>query len=240
MQTLITEYLRPWKLASLAVGLGMLLLGADYYNAPDWDYAISVVMATLTYLTAPWSVRVLKDRHWRRVPLALFWYYLAVDGSYWLYWRSVNPDALDMREANFYASSCLYWLCGFIWLHDGPLKKLLPRREDAPVSRAKRPSLRQMIAGIATTIAAFGVAYFIYSAATGRERMTEVCRRIAPGMNVSQLMAYAERHGLGPRRHIDSRTRLAYLAETRTMGRHACRIELEEGRVRSASYNYAD
>lgn len=240
MQTLITEYLRPWKLATFAIGIGMLLVGADYYRAPDWDYAISVVMATLTYLTAPWSVRVLKDRHWRWVPLALSWYYLAVDGSYWLYWRSVNPDALDMREANFYASSCLYWLCGFIWLHNGPLKKLLHRPEGTPASQAERPSPRQVMVRIGTTIVVFGVAYFIYSAATARERMTEVCRRIEPGMDVGQLMAYAERHGLGPRRQLDSRTRLAYLAEARTMGRHACRVELAEGRVRSASYHYAD
>jgi hypothetical protein len=129
MQRLLVEYLRPWKLASLAAGLGLLLVGADYYRAPDWDYAVSFIMGGLTYLTAPWSVRVFRDRRWQRVPLALFWYYLAVDGSYWLYWRYTNPAALDMREANFYASTCLYWLCGLIWMHNGPLKQLLTPRD---------------------------------------------------------------------------------------------------------------
>ncbi|MFZ4539226.1 hypothetical protein [Propionivibrio sp.] len=36
---------------TLAIGLGLLLVGADYYDAPDWDYPISFIMAILTYLT---------------------------------------------------------------------------------------------------------------------------------------------------------------------------------------------
>lgn len=129
MKTLLLEYRRPWKLATFALGLGLLLVGADLYHAPDWDYPISFLMATLTYLTAPWSLGVLRERRWQWIPLALFWYYFTVDGCYWLYWHHFNPDALDMREANFYASSCLYGLCGFIWLHNGPLKELVKQRE---------------------------------------------------------------------------------------------------------------
>jgi len=125
------EYLRPWKLMTLAIGLGLLLVGANYYHAPDWDYKISFIMAILTYLTAPWAVRVLMARNWKMMLLGLWFYYFTVDGCYWLYWHTVNPEALVMREANFYASSCLYWLCGFIWLHNGPLKKLFTR----PVGR---------------------------------------------------------------------------------------------------------
>lgn len=121
------EYLRPWKLTTLTIGLVLLLVGADYYNAPDWDYPISFIMATLTYLTAPWSARMLVTRTWKMMPLALVFYYVAVDGGYWLYWHTVRPGALVMREANFYASSCLYWLCGFIWLHNGPLRELINR-----------------------------------------------------------------------------------------------------------------
>ena len=122
------EYLRPWKVSSLAIGLGLLLVGADYYQAPDWDYTISFIMAILTYLTAPWAVRAFLARNGRKMLLGLFFYYFTVDGCYWLYWHTVKPDALVMREANFYASSCLYWLCGFIWLHNGSLKELLIRR----------------------------------------------------------------------------------------------------------------
>jgi len=225
---------------TFAGGLGFLLIGADYCSAPDWDYTISFVMATLTYLTAPWSAQVFKDRRWHWIPLALFWYYFTVDGCYWLYWQSIKPEALDMREANFYASSCLYWLCGFIWLHNGPLNKLVRRRDNYAASQVERLTIWQMVTRITNTIVLFGMTYLIYSAATGSERMTEVCRQITPGMNVSQLMIFAEHHGLGPRRHMNSQTKLAYLAEARTMGRHACRVELEGGKVRNATYNYAD
>ena len=120
----LRNYLQPWKLITLGFGLGLLIVGSFFYNAPDWDVGISIVMAALTYLTAPWATRVIISRQWSWLPLALLWYYVSVDGCYWLYWTFNNPDALYMREANFYASSCLYWLCGFIWLHDGPLKAL--------------------------------------------------------------------------------------------------------------------
>jgi len=54
----MTEYLRPWKLFSLAAGVVLLIAGWFYYHAPDWDIPISLIMATLVYLTAPWSMRV--------------------------------------------------------------------------------------------------------------------------------------------------------------------------------------
>ena len=41
-------------MTTLAIGLGLLLVGADYYHAPDWNYTISFIMAILTYLSAPW------------------------------------------------------------------------------------------------------------------------------------------------------------------------------------------
>ncbi len=121
----MSEYLRPWKLITLIIGIGLLLSGANYYNAPDWDYPISFIMALATYLTAPVATRILFKQKWRSLPLALLFYWFSVDGGYWMYWSVINPDALMMREANFYASTCLYWLCGFIWLHDGTLRELL-------------------------------------------------------------------------------------------------------------------
>jgi len=66
------EYLRPWKLTTLAIGLGLLLVGANYYHAPDWDYKISFIMAILTYLTAPWAVRVVMARNWKMMLLKLW------------------------------------------------------------------------------------------------------------------------------------------------------------------------
>lgn len=51
----LAEYARPWKLGTLALGIALLIIGSFYYQAPDWDIPISLIMATLAYLTAPWS-----------------------------------------------------------------------------------------------------------------------------------------------------------------------------------------
>ena len=36
---------------TLAIGIALLIAGAFYYEAPDWDIPISLIMATLAYLT---------------------------------------------------------------------------------------------------------------------------------------------------------------------------------------------
>jgi hypothetical protein len=121
----LAEYVRPWKLASLAVGIALLVAGAFYYDAPDWDVAISFIMAVLTYLTAPWSVRALVTRAWRNLPLACFFAWFTVDGCYWLYWSVKNPRAVEhMRDANWPASLALYAICGLLWYYRGSLREL--------------------------------------------------------------------------------------------------------------------
>lgn len=110
------EYLRPWKLFTLALGLSLLVLGAFHYNQPDWDVGICFVMGLLTYFTAPWGMRVLKDRRWKSLPMVLLAYWFTVDGSYVLYNAWVErPVWPELRAANFFASSLLYLLCGFLW-----------------------------------------------------------------------------------------------------------------------------
>ena len=80
-------------------------------------------MATLAYLTAPWSLRAVVERRWRDLPAALFFTWFTVDGCYWLYWRWKNPVALElMRDANFFASLALYGMCGVLWLYRGSLR----------------------------------------------------------------------------------------------------------------------
>lgn len=122
----VSEYVRPWKLFSLACGIALLIAGAFYFEAPDWDVPISLIMALLAYLTAPWSMRVILERQWKKWPAMLFATWFTVDGSYWLYWRFNDPIALEMmREANFPASLSLYGICGVIWLYRGSLTELL-------------------------------------------------------------------------------------------------------------------
>jgi len=122
----MTEYARPWKLVTLAIGIALLIVGSIYMPAPDWDIPISLIMAAFTYLTAPWSLRMFIERKWKNLPLALFFIWFTVDGCYWLYWSFVNPEALElMRSVNFPASLSLYLICGLIWLYNGSLKDLV-------------------------------------------------------------------------------------------------------------------
>ena len=119
------EYLRPWKLFSFAVGVALLIFGSFYYPTIDWDIPISLIMATLTYLSAPWALRVFLNRQWLYWPAALFATWFSVDGCYWIYWSLTNPEALVMRSANFGASLALYGICGALWLYRGSLRDFL-------------------------------------------------------------------------------------------------------------------
>jgi hypothetical protein len=98
----------------------------------------------------------------------------------------------------------------------------------------------QRISSLAGLALLLYVAYYTYSLATGKDRMTEVCNQIKPGMTIVQLIKLAEENGLGPRRNLAPGTKLVYLAEARSFGRHACKVELDAGIVKSATYNYAD
>jgi hypothetical protein len=120
------EYLRPWKLATLAMGIALLIAGSYFTPAPDWDVPISLTMALLAYIAAPWSLHVIVERRWRWWPPMLFATWFTVDGCYWIYWHFKNPVALDlMREANFPASLSLYAMCGLVWYYRGSLRDAL-------------------------------------------------------------------------------------------------------------------
>lgn len=104
----------------------MLIAGRFYFQAPDWDTPISIIMAIATYATAAWSMRVMVERQWRKWPLMLLVTWFSVDGCYWFYWRVQDPVALTMmREANGPASLSLYWMCGLIWFHRGTTRQFL-------------------------------------------------------------------------------------------------------------------
>lgn len=123
------EYLRPWKLATFAIGLGLLIAGAEFYHYSDWDIGVSVVMAVLTYLTAPWSIRMLWERQWPWLPLAVFYGWLSVDGSY-VAWHTLAGNVM-LREAQWPTSLCLWLICGFLWLPRmrlAELARLIPHR----------------------------------------------------------------------------------------------------------------
>ncbi len=115
------EWLRPWKLLSFAAGMAWLIWGALTLDIADWDIGVSVLMGGFTYLLAPWSARILMHRRWRMLPVALFSWWWCVDGVYMAWHLAVGN--LMFRDANFFASTCLFWLCGFIWLPKAPLRQ---------------------------------------------------------------------------------------------------------------------
>ncbi|HZW26089.1 MAG TPA: 3'-5' exonuclease [Gallionella sp.] len=126
--SLSKELLRPWKLFTLAVGIGLLIWGSFHYAAPDWDIPISLIMALFAYLSAGWSMHVMVERRWRDFPLMLLATWWSVDGCYALYWYFRDPVALElMRAANAPASLSLYWMCGLVWFWNGSLKELAAR-----------------------------------------------------------------------------------------------------------------
>ena len=120
------ELLRPWKLGTLGIGVALLVVGSIYYQAPDWDIPISLIMAGLSYVSASWSMRVMVERRWKQWPLMLLATWFTVDGCYWLYWSWKNPVALElMRSANAPASLALYWMCGLVWFYRGTVWQMI-------------------------------------------------------------------------------------------------------------------
>jgi hypothetical protein len=130
VQQYLAEFVRPWKLLSLGVGMTWLLYGAHNYGFSDWDVGISLIMGGFTYLCAPWSVRVTlhclryRPRFWGLwILAAIFVAWIVVDGIYVLYHTAMGNQML--RLENFYASSALYFLAGAIWLYSGSLRDFL-------------------------------------------------------------------------------------------------------------------
>ena len=124
----MNELFRPWKLATLAAGIGLLIWGSFYWQAPDWDIPISIIMALVAYVTAPWAMRVFVTRDWARWPLANFATWFGVDGCYWFYWSWQNPQAPElMREANAPASLSMYLAVGLFWMPRGSLREIIAR-----------------------------------------------------------------------------------------------------------------
>ena len=136
------EYLRPWKLITLACGVALLIVGACYYRFADWDIGVSVLMAFITYFTAPWSLRVVWKLHWKWWPLAAFYCWLSVDGSYWAWHTFMGNEML--RADQWSTSLCLWLICGVLWLPKMSLSELLRAPKSIMPKHNAIESLAQM------------------------------------------------------------------------------------------------
>ena len=71
-----------------------------------------------------------------------------------------------------------------------------------------------------------GIAYF-----------RALCPQIKPGMSIASLQEFANDHGLGPGRPHEG---VNYLVETKSYGRHGCRVVVASGVVQESTHTYAD
>ena len=105
------ELVRPWRLAALAVGIGILIAGSHLTPSADWDYPICFIMGLWAYVFAPWTVRALVYLDWKRLPLAWLFAWAGIDGVYSLYWWLRGFDALQaFRGPNIVFSAPLYFI----------------------------------------------------------------------------------------------------------------------------------
>ncbi len=137
------ELVRPWKLFSFCISMSWLLYGALFYHVQDWDIGVTLLMGSLTYLFAPWSVWVIyssiryRPKYWYiHIILALVAWLFVVDWVYMLYHTIIGNQTF--REANFYASTPLYFMAGLVWLYRGSLKELSDNIRNLGSSSAQR------------------------------------------------------------------------------------------------------
>jgi hypothetical protein len=121
------ELIRLWKLITLCIAMSWLLYGAIFYNIADWDIGVTLLMGGLTYLMAPWSVYIIlsairyRPKFWfLQIIAALIAWLFVVDLVYMVYHTIVGNQTY--RDANFYASSPLYFMAGVVWLYRGSVK----------------------------------------------------------------------------------------------------------------------
>lgn len=126
----LRELKRPWKLATFAIAMALLLYGALNFHIGDWDVGVTLLMGTLTYALAPSGARAfaraLRERSARAAvdllaAVVLAWF--VIDGVYLAWHLSVgNPI---YREDNAMASTPIYGMAGLFWLYRGSVRELL-------------------------------------------------------------------------------------------------------------------
>lgn len=110
----------PWKLVTFTVASAGITLIAPYTGDPTWDYVDALLMAVLTFVTAPWAVGIIFLALRRRAPLKQVWVAVCV----WMFSASWCYDIyLVWRDGaypltwlpNIGASSTLYAAAGLLW-----------------------------------------------------------------------------------------------------------------------------
>lgn len=106
-------YINTWRIFTLTVGLALLILGIDYYDAPDWDLGVSLLMGLTTYVVMPQFDRFIRgpEKNWL---VAACIASVAVDTTYGLYWDYMENHVAS-QMVNYPASLSLFLMCWFVW-----------------------------------------------------------------------------------------------------------------------------
>lgn len=81
------------------------------------------------------------------------------------------------------------------------------------------------------------IIFFSYFNFTGEDRMRAICRQVKPGMTWAQLNQFVldnRLNGSGADKGV------SFLGDSRSYGRHTCKVTMEAGAVKAAEYNFAD
>jgi len=148
------ELVQPVRLASLAVGIGLLIAGSVWLPSTDWDIPLCFVMALPAYVIAPWAFRQVYYFRWRWLAFAALALWVTVDGTYSLYWWLRGFDALaTFRPVNFVYCVPIFWICGFIWNID--FAKLVFRWKPIKLEEVGEHMEQRMMFGIRIVFVVF-------------------------------------------------------------------------------------
>ncbi len=81
-----------------------------------------------------------------------------------------------------------------------------------------------------------GVAYCTSLYATAESRVSGVCAKLTAGMDFDAVARIAAANGMNtPQRALTS-----YVVESATFGRYGCKLQFEDGVLRSSTYEFQD
>lgn len=81
------------------------------------------------------------------------------------------------------------------------------------------------------------IIFFTYFNLTGEDRMRAICSQVKPGMTGAQLKQFVLDNRLNNSGAVAG---TSFLADSRSYGRHTCRVTMDAGVVKEAEYNFAD
>ena len=124
IRLLSAAYLRwlsaPWRIVTGALGTFAITIIAPYTGDPTWDYVDAPLMASMTFVTAPFAVGVLaravkRERRPSEIVVAVAAWFASASWSYDLYILLRDGIYPPSALANLGASSILYLAAGLFW-----------------------------------------------------------------------------------------------------------------------------